>query len=928
MTSPPFQGLHALLTQLDRLVGRPAWRLRRGPGEIRGDRPTPILCLTHDGDDRQVLTGLHEWFAAAGVVVASVDVPAVERAAAEKAETIAAAREGQGSTLEMPLLPLLDELWQRLGAAQGPYRHYGLTDRLTRQDHPGLGTVHQKVRRTLDDWYGDVDRPVLPASEGGEPDGAPNWLRRLNFLAALARRPARWLWRRAVWPFGAVPRWLMNQRFMVPRHSTSFAEFAERLTPDRRRQENQEELRRLLVHAFLADLRLHYRPVGWRPRRWRRTTYLVLLLHGVTMDNQGWRLLKLINDVRNESTEHDPLFVLASVRAAPGKLAADPVGEAEATVNTWYDRLPGRRQALNEEARFLYLRLPPPGTAPDPVDKAAWGRNLLRPRKPPLLARRWVIVTTVLALLLAVTGVAGPWAWVRWQQDCLPSVRAGIGVRWLPAERACVGYSDDTGQLFGSDERLLAAQRALFEQNRLARRLQADNPRRVLVTLIYFADLTHSVADPGTDSSTSEEMEGLLLRQRQQNVKDQALPLLRIIVANGGDRMTAARTVVDDLLADLVRQDETVLGVVGMGLTVPATESAIGALGNLGVPVVATTLTGEALPERSPLYFQLPPGNQVQAELLAEYARWAGQPVTIYHPPTTDNYLDSLLKLTVRAIGPGVGQRRWEQLVGEIKIDCGTDRIAFFIGREHDFPPFLRAVVQQCDTRRPTVIGSDTVARFVSQGELRLRDEFNGISMAYVSMGARIVLSGRTCRSGYPDPAAEGAGGGGPAAAQPLHTFCAGYRAFRNLTEPGPPEEPDTTAFARRVSQPAPQLAALPWPGERIGLAYDAGGLFLAAVERNLIRRRVPDPRTGQPNGEAGHRPHRGAIAQELTQLTDFQGASGRISFHESRTGRTRAAAVLSLTNVHNLDEVPRCRFTITMPADDAGTRPGGSANC
>ncbi|WHT22604.1 hypothetical protein N8J89_16525 [Crossiella sp. CA-258035] len=931
MATPSFRGLHALLTQVARLLDRPRWRFRRRSGEIRGDRPTPFLCLLRGSTDWNVQTGLENWLHSAGpprVQHARIDVAAAEARVQDRVRRAAEDR-------EPPLLPLLDELWHlleadRFGVRLSRFRHYGLADWLTcHQPAAGRGT-RARVLETLHDWYGGAGRPHAQ-QQPGPGDAAPWWLQALTFLLVAWHRPVRFrLWSHGVWPFGAVPRWLMRQPFMVPGHSTSFAGFAERLTPGRRDEENLDQLKKLLVHAFLEDLRRAYRPLRLRPRRWRRTAYVVLLLEGITEDNGGWELLQLINDVRNESTAHDPLFVVATATAKPSGFPDGtppaPVSRAKVEVDRWYHELPRRRQSLREDARFVFLRLPGADEPPLDADESAWHEQVVRPRKPPLAARRLVIAAALTVLLVAASLLGAESLLVRWQGDCLPvTTSAGVAVRWLPAERTCVGYSDSAAQVFGRDDRLLAAQHALFEQNELAKTLHAENPRRPLVSLVYFADLTHPGAEAGTDASTSEELEGLLIRQRQHNHKDQVKPLLRIVVANGGDKMTAARTVVDELLAELLRADQTVLGVVGMGLTVPATESAIGAIGNLGVPVVATTLTGDALPDRSPLYFQIVPGNQVEAELIAEYARWAGQPVTIYHPKLSDNYLESLVNLTAKALGPERGGLRpWERRVGEVRIECGQDKIAFFVGREYDFPEFLREVVEQCDLNRPTVIGADTVARFVSQAELRRRDEFNQVTVSFVSMGTRIVLAGRSCRNGgAPESLVARVASGGPEATQPLNTFCAGYRAFRNLTQAGPGEEA-VAAFAREATKGE----HLPWPGERIGLAYDAAGLFLAAVERNQIRDRVPDPRSGKPAEDADHLPHRGAIAQELTQLGDFQGASGRVNFHESRTGTTRPAAILTVSNVHNLDEVPRCQFIVQVPVGGNGPRPWGSPSC
>ncbi len=828
-----------------------------------------------------------------------------------------------------PLLPLLDELRDVLMAdrfgrnALGRFRHYDLADWLTGQRLPPDRSRNTRaITGVLQHWYDESDNPA--ASPGTLETVAESiWMKVGIALLIAWHRPLRFrLWVRRVPLVGREPRWLMRQPFMVPGHSTRFTGFAERLTEGRRDKENLVQLKKLLVHAFLRDLRTAYRPRGLRPARWRRTAYVVVLLDGISEENGGWELLRLINDVRNESAEHDPLLVVAAAEEKPPCLSDErrirPVSQIRAELDDWYRELPARRQLLQPDARFLVSKLPAQeeiGTnPPTDADESAWSTlGAVHPHKPPPLTRKPVIAAALIAVLLATVLTGGRWLEVRWSNECLPNTAAGVAVQWLDKQRECVGYSDDTTHVFGTDPRLRAGQLAVFEHNALAKQLHAENPRRPLVSVVYFADLSHPIASPGSDASTSEELEGLLIRQRQQNRKDLTEPLLRVIVANGGDKMAAARIVVDDLLGPLIRDDGTVLGVIGMALTVDATESAVGALGDLGVPVVATTLTGEALPRRSPIYFQLVPGNDVQAELVAEYSRYLDKSVTVYHPPLSDNYLRSLVENLAAALGEDGAARQWGRQVGEVDIVCGRDTIAFYAGRENDFPGFLREVVNRCKNERPVIIGDDTVTRFVAQSNERLRDEFNNVTISYVSLGSRIVLAGRSCRT-ESSP-------GGKTESQFLNTFCAGHRGIREATT----GNSATADFARRLAESGDYL---PWPGERIGLAYDAGGLFIDAVRRNQNRMRVASPGTVTPSETTDYRPHRATIAQELREPSAFEGASGPFTFDKSRTAVARPLAILTIDNIHDLDEVPTCSYEISMQIDNRPSRPWGTAQC
>jgi hypothetical protein len=469
--------------------------------------------------------------------------------------------------------------------------------------------------------------------------------------------------------------------------------------------------------------------------------------------------------------------------------------------------------------------------------------------------------------------------------------------------------------VFGSTEKLRKAQSAVFEQNTEAEELHRANPRRPLVTVVYFAELTHPDTRAGTDDAEAEEMTGLLIHQSQHNTVDNSTedsrnPLLRVVVANGGYQMRHARRVVDDFIAPLAERDATIMGVVGGGRTVTQTEDAIGALGASGIPILATTLTGDTLPSLSPLYFQLVAGNGTQARLITEYAAATSRTVTVYHPDlgaAPDQYLQSLhdrfqeLALTA----PTVRLRQWTT-PSTVEVECRADDIAFYAGRETGFTDFLDRVLDSCPAvAEPTIIGDDTVTRFIAQGESRRADDFAGVSIGYVSLANRVVLTGSACVSeGRPS-----AVGIDPDDERPLSTFCAGLNGLY-APRTGRPEH--WKAFGEELRAHDGDRR---WTGERVGLAYDAAGIYLTAV-RNNKRRAVPNSDALDPN--------RAAVAQELrefdctTRTGDmcFKGVTGRVDFRAGRDGGTRPLAILTVEDITATDANPVCtyRFQDTAP--------------
>ncbi len=908
MSESVFPGVGALLTFVRDLSERPH-RSKPVPGVVDGDRPLPLLCLLRGAEDNAVLTDLGGRLAEAPGVKVPFALVDADLAAAQVAARWEDTGRGDG-----PLLPLLDELRHRLAADRFGYRlltrfrHYRLADWLTSKRLRPAENRNERatVTETLRTWHARAERPAtgVDAAVADTVATQSTWMRLAVLVLSAWHRPLRfWLWSHRAPLFGREPRWLMRQPFMVPGHSTSFTGFAERLTAGRRTEESLEQIKKLLVHAFLQDLRLAYGSGTPRLRRWRRTAYAVVLLEGITEENGGWELLRLVNDVRNESTEHDPVLFVATAAAAPSWLTPkDPVPEVRdvmGELGEWFRGLPARRQSLRGDARFIVVTLP--GTAAGRVgadDTSAWyEKGDIRPRRPDLLARRAFVLPAVTAIVLATAGLGGLWAAPRWAEDCLPSFRSGVSTTWTTGfedKAECVGYSDSAAQLFGDDERMRNAQLAVFESNALAEELHEAKPSRPLVTVVYFSELTTPEGQVGSADANTEELTGILAQQHQANVaSEQSDPLLRVVVANGGYRMHNARKVADELLAPLFADDPTVMGVLGMGRTVQATESAIGALGDLGIPVVATSLTGEGLANRSPMYFQLVAGNKRQAELVKAFAGERG--ITLYRPKDlgADSYLTSL----VAEMGDGVDVVTWDEgQVGGVVPRCEANRIVFFAGRESEFDGFLDGVVECAPEARPVVLGADTVSRFVAQDSKRDKATYVGQAVSYVSLGSVVVTGNKDCYE-------EGATGS-------VTVLCTILRKLRSGTAKSMPAWNGFGTLLREDSAP--------WVGERVGLAFDGAGLFVRAVSVNQTSRDRRDPSLLAPN--------RAAIAQELRELTCpqgkevesgkcYDGASGLIDFSAERDGRSRPLSVLRVSDIGNKADVPVCVFM--LPASE-----------
>ncbi len=182
-----------------------------------------------------------------------------------------------------------------------------------------------QITRLLSQWAGkDADVP----QGTGLPEGLsliPNMPTRtaLQIACLISRsRGLRGLVSKRVPGLARESHWFMRkQTYMVPRHSRNFLNFATRLTVGHRGPENEPSVKKLLVHAFLEDLRVAYRRTRLkflpRIKGCRRTGYVVLLVDNATAKNGAVELLRLISDVRNETGQFDPLLVIAAGEDVP-----------------------------------------------------------------------------------------------------------------------------------------------------------------------------------------------------------------------------------------------------------------------------------------------------------------------------------------------------------------------------------------------------------------------------------------------------------------------------------------------------------------------------------------------------------------------------------------------------------------------------------
>jgi len=581
---------------------------------------------------------------------------------------------------------------EAFGTERLRFRHYLLADWLMHQSLViDMDTDNSRAAlvRRLRDRRGSrpgAEAPVATEDAVGTVYQFVLWLTRraipsIVFRAAISGR---------VPLLGRHYRWFMRQQYLAPRQSVSFLGFAERLTAGWRDGEQPEQVNKLLIHAFLEDLRCAYGRSLWQGAAWRRTAYPMLLVDNVTPQNAGHTLIRLINDVRNETGRNDPLLVVAAGDASPPELPqARPLQDSDESYEEWADVLPEARRLRRPAAWFMVLELGEAGTGTPP--RAAL--TSFEAPAPPWWARR--IVPAAACLLLLATGVV--WANGRWGPGCYPRPWQGhVAVELVGDE--CIGYSDNLVHVFNKDpgqDRLRAVQERIFKQNAAAESVwRASGHRRPLVTLVYFGTLTGNKTrtDEESYASEREELEGMAVRQYtllQESASTEAAALLRVVVANGGKQMRHADKAVS-MLEKLARNDPTVLGVVGLVDSRESTKEAIRRLSRAGLPTLAPTLSADDIGEYSRLYLQISAPNFEQAVPITRYAHDNNiAKVRVYYTTGDDSsladdlYVSTLLKgLNEQLKGRITLKEEWNGQ--QLRAECGSSDLLFFAGRWSD----------------------------------------------------------------------------------------------------------------------------------------------------------------------------------------------------------------------------------------------------
>ncbi|WP_051947352.1 ABC transporter substrate-binding protein [Streptomyces scabiei] len=646
------------------------------------------------------------------------------------------------------------------------FRRFGLVNWLlemtdTNQE-PNSGHAEDVLRRLRDREI--QRRPMFwfmrnPGTEVALQGQVPWWV----YLFGLHVLPLVWFrgWR----VLGSEYRWLLRQPYMAPGDPGSFEGFATRLTQARWGEEDPVQVRKLMINAFLEDLRVAYRRRPWRRRAHRRMAYTVAFLGGVSDDNGGWPLLRSLTEVRDDTGAFDPLLLITGSAETDGEDASVrdlSTIEGEDLYASWCEQLRVAKHTRDADFWFLHVEVPEilEATVPDSPGHRK-GRQTLdfqrqrnsatghfRVHPVPVWAGRLATVTAAVLALTLLAGVAGyAISAVRdWEERHCGLSRSDPDAETLERQVTgeCVGVAPH-GFAFGSgDRKLRRTLDVIARQNAEAERIHRAMPERPVVTLVHLSALLSSPTgqEVGSLAYAREQLQGAASAQRRQSDLRDDAPVVRILPANAGSGMRFGSVVVRTI-ERMARTDATIVGVTGLDQSRKATIATIDELTRIGLPMVATTLSADTLDDHSPLYYQVSPQNRREAEVSAAYAdhlvdegRLRRRAVRILHSADpTDEYSANLRADAAESFadrGFAVEEQDYapsphapgtpSSAPGAHKVGEDTCRytgLVFFAGRAEDFETILSAANANCGFTPPYFLAGDDVALLGADADRR-----------------------------------------------------------------------------------------------------------------------------------------------------------------------------------------------------------------
>ncbi|WP_344473049.1 hypothetical protein [Nonomuraea monospora] len=492
-------------------------------------------------------------------------------------------------------------------------------------------------------------------------------------------------------------------------------------------QEDDAVIERLLMFAFLEDLRLAYRRKAPWPG-WGRGGYAVLRLGDIGRDAERTNFLKVMHRVLTDTGRKVPLLVVAEADVWPAGLCGDDHPSAARVNPAGPDLLRAHADWQDSAQRVSpcpYLVMDRSAAYEKFTDVPQVKRRALRRFRP---VGYWLLVATTILLPLG----GGGW-WVL--RPC------GSGLSSMNGE--CIGLSSAT---VNYDSTLAPILRLITDQNDF---IPADAK---IYRIIYFGQLTRSgEQDPGHSLvGTAAELTGLYARQLETN-KQQSDWKVQVEFANPGQDFTNARMAADAIVKRAA-WDRSIAAVVGLGWSRTEVRTALEILCGAQLPAVTTSAGADRLRplggKMCPYFYRMAALNSHQARVAVHWLK-TGLPLQEGKLPEnpkvailqqrdeleiySEDMADEFAK-----IYPANLYRRYvytddKDLRYMVEQACREYGALFYTGRAALFPVLDDAWRTHCAKRNVPVLSSDDVTSMVAT-ETKRNPQGHNMDVRFISL--------------------------------------------------------------------------------------------------------------------------------------------------------------------------------------------------
>ncbi|KAB2342069.1 ABC transporter substrate-binding protein [Actinomadura rudentiformis] len=627
-----------------------------------------------------------------------------------------------------------------------------------------------------------------------------------------------------------------------------------------------DELERLLVAAFLQDLRHGYRRSIWRAN-WARVRYPVVVIDlfpaGHPSRDQTRRFVERVEELRRHEERFDPLVVVFPLASADeaARLAGSirvPLAQAATVdlgmVREYEEGNPFWNEYLAEQRRVAVLGTrrafqvdlgAGDGSSTEPIHRGRRRPWVAHPAMP-WIAMGAILVASVTVITLQTVRYCSP-----------------VSV-WHADNGECIGITDGS-HIYA--KRLAGVEKRIHRLNK-----DAVSSGKPYVTIVYLGPMTTDPQDrsPQADlmAGVHGELVGLSIAQEKHNEAN-GQPRLRILLANSGSRFRYAKQVADHI-RKRAGEDPRIVAVIGFGQSRRQTDEAIDVLGKSALPMIGTTNTYDLTARRktsfSPYYFRLAPSNWRLARHAAYWSRngqldglQASSADVFYDASRDDRYSQNLARDFADAFKPGkvriFAYSDPSQVPGKVEEACAAPaQLFYYAGRSDEFRSFINKVANTSCGGPLVVLGGDEVTKYVSDNGAEL-GRTDTLRLYYTPLAAKEAwdrrwVGGRPLQTFYTEfePVVDSlVGRTAPANVRPSRTHAAiGYDAARtiiNVAERIFGEQartlPTAAAILSELTEPDqrafPQGASglLRFGPRTTGHAVEQKPVVLAKVEKN-----------------------------------------------------------------------------------------------